>query len=351
MDDPAKAPDNNEDVNSLEGSDTVIESPPGESGDSLDAPVTPPPADGTTVTNTDQSQSAVDGSQASTSAPTSSSSTPTTYKLHGLARHFNIYLVLFVVLLITGVAVVAVAVLHGRNNKQNITSQQLSQNTLNQLANSDVNIGNANQILNVQSNAVFAGAVLARSNLQVAGKLQAGNGLSVSGNSIFDQLTATKSLSVGGDTILQGALTVQKSLTVAGDGSFQGTVSATQITAGTLQLNGDLTLTHHLIAGGPTPSRSNGDALGSGGSASVSGSDTAGSVAINTGTNPTAGCFITLTFTKTFASTPHVSITPIGSGAAGVNYYVNRTTKNLSICTASAPPATTSFGFDYLVAD
>jgi hypothetical protein len=92
-------------------------------------------------------------------------------------------------------------------------------------------------------------------------------------------------------------------------------------------------------------------AVGGGGTASLSGSDTSGSVTINTGGSPPAGCFATVTFSKVFASTPHVVLTPVGSAAAGLQYYVTRSTTGFAVCTASAAPAGQSFGFDYVALD
>jgi hypothetical protein len=118
-----------------------------------------------------------------------------------------------------------------------------------------------------------------------------------------------------------------------------------------LQLNSDLTLTHHIVAGGGTPGRSPGSALGGGGSVTVGGSDTAGTVTINTGNAPASGCFVTVNFTQKYNSTPHVLITPVGSAAGGIAYYINRATSSFSICDATNPPSGSSFAFDYFVID
>jgi hypothetical protein len=138
-------------------------------------------------------------------------------------------------------------------------------------------------------------------------------------------------------------------LNVSGNSTFSGALSAPQITTNTLLLNGDLNLTHHITAGGPVPGVAKGNALGAGGTVSVSGSDTSGSLTLNTGGSPSAGCLATTSFARKFAGVPHVSITPVGSGAAGLSYYVNRSTSDFSVCTTNAPPAGQTFGFDYIV--
>jgi cytoskeletal protein CcmA (bactofilin family) len=186
--------------------------------------------------------------------------------------------------------------------------------------------------------------------LQIGGTLALSN-LTVSGTSQFGQATVNQNLAVAGNTAIQGATTIAKSLQVNGSGTFSGSLSAPQITTPSLQLNGDLVLTHHISVGGSTPTRSGGTALGSGGSVSVSGSDTAGSITINTGSNPAAGCFVTITFTTKYNATPHVLATPIDSAAGGLSYYITRSTTNFSICDSTTPPAGSSFGFDYFVLD
>lgn len=276
-----------------------------------------------------------------------------------LLGHLNVYLLLFVfILVISGVAIFIAYQYNSSANEKTATTgtQSLSQSTLDQLANSDVTVGDAKQTLSVQSNAVFAGKVLVRDSLEVAGGLQVGGdltltGIKVSGNSVFDSVQITKDLAVTGNTGLQGSLAVQKDLAVNGSGAFSGALSASKVSTGSLQMSGDLNLTHHIAAGGGTPSRSNGSALGSGGTASISGSDTAGSITINTGGGPSAGCFLTVNFASHFNATPHIIITPVGSSAAGINYYINRSTSNFSVCTTSTPPANQTFGFDYIAFD
>jgi len=334
MDQSAENQNQDDSLESLEGSSNVVEP----SQDSASG--------GTTTPSNNAGNSAPD--------PSSKGHGP----LRRLLSRLNLYL-LGLILIILLVLVAAVALyLHSRDKSANtdISSQSLSQSALNQLANSDVTVGDAKQTLNVQSNAVFGGQVLIRSNLEVAGKLQIGSnlsltGITVSGSSAFDQVQVNKNLSVAGDTALQGQLTVQKSLNVNGGGTFNGAVSAPQLTANSLQLNGDLVLTHHISAGGATPGRSNGGALGSGGTASVSGSDTAGSITINTGGSPAAGCLVTVNFVAKFNATPHVIVTPIGSAAGNLGFYVNRSTTNFSVCTTAAPPASSTFGFDYMALD
>lgn len=281
---------------------------------------------------------------------------PLVKRLTSSLLNFNIYLLLFIFIIAVAGVIIFLTYNYGRKQAQDkqVDTTSLSQATLDQLANSDATVGTSDQVLSVQSSAVFAGKVLARSDLEVAGSLQLGGSLNLPNINVTDtanlgQVTVSKNLAVTGNTAIQGSQTIAGTLQVGGTGRFSGTLSAPQISTNSLQLNGDLVLTRHLTIGGGTPGRSNGTALGSGGTASVSGSDTAGSVSINTGGGPGAGCFITVTFTSRYNATPHVIVTPVGSAAGGLAYYINRSSSNFSICTSSTPPANASFGFDYFV--
>jgi len=271
-----------------------------------------------------------------------------------LTRKFNIYLLLFILVLIISGGILAVTALSGKTEQeQKIDSQAVPSATLKQLATSDATVGDPKQVLNVQSNAVFAGKVLIRDSLDVAGQIRVSGslslpGITVSGDSTFEQVSINKTLNIGGDASVLGQLNVKKNLTVSGTGTFAGAITAPQIATSQLQILGDLTTTRHIVTGGATPGRSSGGALGAGGTASVSGSDTSGSININTGSNPAAGCFLTVEFTSRFNNTPHVVITPVGSDAALLNYYVTRTTTGFSVCTASVP-GVKNYVFDYIV--
>lgn len=276
--------------------------------------------------------------------------------LRRLTSRVSIYLILMIGLLVIAVIVVVITYLTSKRTQPiaSIPSQSLSESTLSQLASGGVTVGGSNEILNVQSSAVFANKVLLRQDLEVAGNLQIGktlslNDLNVAGTAQFSQIQASKDLSVAGNTAIQGTATVGKGLQVSGNGSFSGGLTAPQVTTSALQLNGDLSLTHHIITGGATPNRSNGSALGSGGTSSVSGNDTSGSITINTGSGPAAGCLINVNFATRFNGTPRVIITPVGSAAGGTSYYVNRSATGFSVCVSTPPPATTSFGYDYWV--
>lgn len=272
-------------------------------------------------------------------------------------RGINIYLLIFIFLVVlAGIIVAATYLASQKENNTQIPTQKLSEDTLKQLSTSNVTVGQPKQLLSVQSNAVFAGKVLIRDSLEVAGPIQVGGamslpGITVSGNSLFEQLQVNKNLSVQGDSAMQGQLTVQKNLSVSGGATFGGAISAPVLNVNSLQLTGNLTLTKHLILGGATPSRTAGNALGGGGTVAISGSDSAGSVNINSGSSPSAGCFVTVEFAQRFNATPKVIVSPVGSTAGDLNYYVNRSSGSFSICTTTPAPSFTSFGFDYFAVE
>ncbi len=266
----------------------------------------------------------------------------------------NIYLLLFILVLILAIGSVISLTIKGRQEAfKIIASQGLTQDELKQLANTDVTVGKPKQILTVQANAVFAGSALIRGDLEVAGTLKLGGDMSltdlnVTGSTQLQDVTANN-LTVGSNLNVQGTLTLNSGISVAGQSNFNGGIVASSVLTGALQLNGDLKLTHHITAGGTIPDVAKGTAVGGGGTVSLSGSDTSGSIAINTGGGPPAGCFVTVTFSEAFANTPHVVITRVGAAAAGLNVYITRSTTGFVICSTNAAPASQSFGFDYIV--
>ena len=334
--DPSKLQsDSSNDVNSLESADTVVETN----------------GQNTSSANT----SGASSTDATNGKATGGSKKPPFFKR--LWQKFNIYLLLFLLVIVVAIAISVVFYLKNRAetvaSKDVINAKDLTSESLKQLSNTSINVGHANQVLNVEPNAIFNGSVLIRKDLEIAGNIKLGGNLQLSGVTItgdgkFGQLDSQDS-NISGNQNIQGALTVKKGVSVTGNSTFAGSITASQIATNKLQLNGDLVLTHHITAGGPIPSISRGGAVGSGGTASLSGSDTSGSVTVNTGGSPAAGCFATITFSQKFSSTPHIAVTPIGSGAAGLAYYVNRSTSEFSICTVSPAPSGQTFGFDYII--
>ena len=142
---------------------------------------------------------------------------------------------------------------------------------------------------------------------------------------------------------------MQDGLTVSGPVTFSGTFSAAAFAIEALQVNQNLSINRHIDAGGPTPTVSAGPSIGSGGTVTISGTDTAGTVTINVGSGAGSNIFASVSFGNKFDGTPHVVITPVG--AAAPNAFVsNRTASGFSI--SSSPGLSTgSISFDFIAID
>ena len=274
-----------------------------------------------------------------------------------LFRKLNVYLLLFIFIVVIAGAIAIVSYLNSQKTpaEPNIASQTLTPEALKQLANTDASVGSSAQTLTIQGNAIIAGQTLARGNLNVAGNIQAGGSISaptltISGTSNLGT-AQINSLQVAGTVAIQGATTIA-ALNVAGVSSFGGAMTASQITVTNLILSGNASLSvpNHISFPGANPGRTvDNGVLGQGGTSSVSGSDTSGTVNINSGNNPSPGCFARINFNQRYTNQPHVMVSPVGAGAGATQFYVTRDTSGFSICTVNAAPANQAFAYDYFV--
>lgn len=279
--------------------------------------------------------------------------------LKRLLRKINVYLLIFLLIVVVAGVIAAVNYLNSKKvaPTPTVATQSLTADTLKQLSNTDATVGNTSQTLTIQGNAIIGGQTLMRGNLNVAGNIQSGGSiqgpsLTISGTSNLGT-AQINTLQVASNTAIQGSTTL-KDLNVAGTSTFSGAMTASQITVTKLVLSGNATLQvpNHIAFTGPSPTRTvNAGVLGNGGSASINGSDTTGTININSGNNPTAGCFAHITFQQKFTSQPHVIVSPVGAGAGQTDYYVDRDTSGFSICTNNAAPANQVFAFDYFVSN
>ena len=281
-------------------------------------------------------------------------------KPSGLKRLFkkaNMYFLLFLLVVAIGAVITVVNYINSQKEPEapNVATSELTEDQLKQLANTDTSVGDVNQTLTIKGNAVIDGQTLMRGNLNIAGNLQTGGSITgpsitISGSSNLGQAQIS-TLQVAGDVAIQGN-TTGRNLNIAGTSSFSGPMTASQITVTQLILSGNasLQIPNHISFTGPTPGRSvNPAQLGSGGSASVSGSDTSGNVSITTGNGPAAGCMVRINFVQRFTNMPRVIVSPVGSGAGLTTYYVERDQNGFSICASTPAPSNQSFGFDYFV--
>lgn len=314
------------------------------------------PANGGSSSNENESNSLESSSSSAPEAVVISQKKSFGRRVQGLVGHFNVYLLLFLFIVLISAAIVIIGIQRNRQEATptTIVTQPLTQEEIDQLSGSEAKVGDPKQTLSIESNAVFTGKVLIRDSLDVAGTIKVGGslslpGISVSGTSNFEEIQAN-SLAIAGNTTILGSLNVN-GINSTGGGTFGGPLSAPTIVVDSLQLAGDLQVTRHIDAGGGTPSKSDGTALGNGGTASLSGTDTAGTATINTGSATAPGCFVTVTFATRYNGTPHIVASPIGSAAGSIDYYINRSATSFSICTATAAPSGQSFSFDYIVID
>jgi len=281
--------------------------------------------------------------------------------LKGYASKLNIYLLAFILLLIIAAIIFFIVYSSSTQEQQAaIETQELTQDTVDDLVGSDSKVGDPKQLLTIESDSVFTGKVLIRDGLDVAGPIKVGGslslpGITVSGTSAFDQVTVN-ALNIAGDATIQGQLSVQQGLTVSGPVTFSGTFSAAAFSIQSLTVDQNLTVNRHIDSGGGTPGLSSGGAIGSGGTATISGTDTAGTVTINIGGGASAGALATVSFAAQFGGTPHVVITPVASQGSptvtgGQTFYLsNRTSSSFTIAT-SGGLAPGSISFDYIVID
>lgn len=266
-------------------------------------------------------------------------------------------------------AAVLVFISRGQSDEEGKTAKNsvtINTSTLEQLGVSRNPIGNAETELVVGPNSMFNGKVVMGSDLTVAGQLtlnskfsatnavltnlQSGQtqveSLNVNGDGTVTNLNVRKDLQVAGTTRLQGSLTVNQlttinnNMNVAGNLAVGGSLSVRNFQVGTLTVAG------HLLSSGSQPGVSVGGGAGSNGTASISGNDTSGTVAVNTGVGAGNGLLASVTFRTKYGSTPHVVVTPIGRSVPGM--YVNRTSAGFTI-SVEGSLGTGGFAFDYIV--
>lgn len=125
-----------------------------------------------------------------------------------------------------------------------------------------------------------------------------------------------------------------------------------QITVQALAVTGNLTVNGHIITGGGTPSTAVNANAGVGASCVVSGTDTAGSITITTGSSGVvAGTQCTVTFSSAFGAAPRVVVGPSNAATAPLDPYIGSTaTGNFTVGVGTAGSTSTAYKFDYVAA-
>lgn len=300
-----------------------------------------------------------------------------------LARHASykpshratfIGLAIVIVILAANVGIIYF-VMNSQNKESSTTSNKevtISSDVLDKLGVNKTTVDSSNTSLIVGPSATFNGKVTVNKDINIAGqmningklsaadlsivKFQAGtaqvNQLEVNGSGTLSNMNIRQGLIVTGTTNLQGPttvsalLTVNNNLNVVGSMSVGGTLSARTFQASNLVSDTTLTVGGHIITRGSAPSARPGNALGSNGTMSISGSDAAGTVAANIGVNATSGIIAYVTFKMAYSNIPRVVVTPIGPNINGV--YINRSATGFSIgVNYPIPPG--GYAFDYIV--
>jgi cytoskeletal protein CcmA (bactofilin family) len=240
---------------------------------------------------------------------------------------------------------------------------------LNQLGINRSNLGTSNVQLTVAPDTQFKGKVSVEGDTTISGptnlngkltgtsatltQLQAGNTslaqLNVNGDGTLSTLNLRKDLVVAGITQLQGAvtlsqlLTVNNSANVIGNLSVGGVLSAKSFSFQTLTVNG------HIISSGSNPGIGpGGGSLGSNGSVSISGNDSAGRIAVNIGAGGNgSGLLANVAFRTQYTSAPHVVVSPIGFSCS--LYVSNISVAGFSVGSSACLSAGNSLGIDYIV--
>lgn len=254
---------------------------------------------------------------------------------------------LFIAVILMLAAVIGgIIYLQSKNKKKQpttiiVNTQSLDSGTLNKIT---VQAGGTpQQQLTISPDTIFKGSV----DIQKSATI--GQNLTVKGSTLLegpvimrDSLEVNKSLTVGGST------TIGNNLSVGGQISA-GSISVGSITLSSINLSGNLTFAGHIIPNGSKPSIV-ASVASAGGSVTITGNDTSGTVTINIGTGViTPGEMAIITFSSGYNTTPKVQITPISSSTSTLRYYATRSPKFFTIDTSSAPSPGAIYAFDYFV--
>lgn len=225
-------------------------------------------------------------------------------------------------------------------------------------------LGTSNEILNVTSSSLFKGRLAVDNDIKVTGNGEFGgkissSSLTVTKSSTLSNTTVNGPLIVTGPTTLQspavlaGGATVGNNLSVAGNGTFGGALSAGSFNAKTLNVNGDLNLSGHLIITGSLPTVTPEIGAGSGSRTSVDGTDSGGTIIVSTGTVPSftngQNTLVSLKFKNAYTKTPHVLLTAVGLTTGSIGYYVTQTPQGFTIFVTTLAKSSSDYAFNYWV--
>lgn len=296
----------------------------------------------------------------------------TTYRPSHKATFIGLGVVAVVLLINAGIVYFVLQAQQGDEDSVNRSEVTLTTDNLNELGVSRNPIGDLGSELTIGPDANFNGTVSISGNTTIGGTLtlngqfSAADGafsnlqggetqletLNVNGDTTTSNLNVRQNLAVAGSTTLQGSLTISQlttvnnNLNVTGSLAVGGTLAVRNLSVASLTTDTTLTIGGKVITRGSAPSVSAGGGVGSSGTVSISGTDTAGTVAVNVGVGSTGGTLANVTFRSAYGSTPRVLVTAIGRNAGDV--YVNRNANGFSINVGGAlSPG--GYAFDYWI--
>lgn len=218
-----------------------------------------------------------------------------------------------------------------------VNTQSLDSGTLNKLTQQLNGKSQVSQQLTISPSTLFKNDVNVQNNLSVKGTSNLQGAVTTGGNlTVNGSLTATNGASVGGNLTVNGKITA-------------ASLSVGSITLSTLSLSGNLTVGGHIITVG-TPPNITASVAAAGGTASISGNDSSGTITITTGgRTPIAGEMAIITFRTSYQLAPRVLLTPLNAEAASVEPFVTENSTFFTVRSAATPAASTIYSFNYLV--
>lgn len=217
-----------------------------------------------------------------------------------------------------------------------INTQSLDNGTLNTLT-AKTGTDQPKQQLTISPDTLFINNVDVQQSVTVGTDLSVGDDLFVKGKS-----TLQGAVGINSNLSVNGALSVGGNLTAGG-------LSVGNLSATSINLSSNLTIGGHIIPSGTEPSSRTSVAAG-GGSISISGNDTSGTITLHTGGSPLpTGELAIITFRAKFSATPKVQLTPVNPAASALDYYVTRSTTFFTLNSSSPTAPGTEYVFDYFV--
>jgi hypothetical protein len=223
-----------------------------------------------------------------------------------------------------------------------------------------VTVGGALDLVGV--NGISSGDAASGGQGGIGGELTAGNTTVVGTLAVQGAASFGSDLNVNGNALFKGAsfaiVPTSDSATVMAFQIFKadGTTNVLKVDTSTSTLTvvnavatGNLTVNGHIITGGSVPSKAEGAGIGTGGTCSVSGTDSAGTITINTGSGAWAtGDQCVITFSSAYSPTaPRSVIAATSNNYNAVQPYVTSTTTTMTINFAVAAGAAGTYTFNY----